>query len=159
MAGSVDKVILVGNLGADPEVRSFQSGGRICDLRLATAENWEDPRTGKRKERTDWHRVIIFADELIDLARRHLRKGSKIYVEGQLRTRRWRGRNGVDHDTTEVVLEGPRAVLTLLDGVHSDNSWGEARTGGGGDEGVAPPTSRHHHPDLADEISDDNIPF
>ena len=115
MAGSVNRVILVGNLGADPEVKSFANGGRICNLRIATSENWKDKATGERKELTEWHQVSISGDGLVGVAERYLRKGSKIYIEGQLRTRKWQDQAGNDRYTTEVVLQGPRAVLTMLD--------------------------------------------
>ncbi len=128
MAGSVNKVILVGNLGADPEVRSFQNGGKVCNLRIATSESWKDRNTGDRQERTEWHTVAIFSEGLVGVAERFLRKGSKIYVEGQLRTRKWQDQNGQDRYSTEVVLQGPGAVLTMLDG---------AQGGGGGDRGGA----------------------
>lgn len=133
MAGSVNKVILVGNLGADPEVRSFQNGGKVCNIRIATSESWKDRNTGERQERTEWHSVAIFAEGLAGVAERYLRKGSKVYVEGQLRTRKWQDQNGQDRYTTEVVLQGPGAVLTMLDGA----SGGGERGGGfgGGDRG------------------------
>ncbi|EGD57883.1 single-stranded DNA-binding protein [Novosphingobium nitrogenifigens DSM 19370] len=127
MAGSVNKVILVGNLGADPEVRSFQNGGKVCNLRIATSESWKDRNSGERQERTEWHSVAIFGEGLVGVAERFLRKGSKIYVEGQLRTRKWQDQNGQDRYTTEVVLQGPGAVLTMLDG-----PGGGDRSGGGG---------------------------
>ena len=116
MAGSVNKVILVGNLGADPEVKSFQNGGKVCNLRIATSESWKDKSSGERKERVEWHSVAIFSEGLAGVAERYLRKGSKVYVEGQLRTRKWQDQAGNDRYTTEVVLQGPGAVLTMLDG-------------------------------------------
>ena len=118
----------MGNLGADPETRSFQNGGKVCNLRIATSESWKDRNTGERQERTEWHTVAIFSEGLVGVAERFLRKGSKIYVEGQLRTRKWQDQNGQDRYTTEVVLQGPGAVLTMLDG---------AQGGGGGDRGGA----------------------
>ncbi|BBF68530.1 MULTISPECIES: single-stranded DNA-binding protein [Sphingomonadales] len=128
MAGSVNKVILVGNLGADPEVKSFQNGGKICNLRIATSESWKDRMTGERKERTEWHNVVINGEGLVGVAERFLRKGSKIYVEGQLRTRKWQDQSGNDRYTTEVALSGPGAVLTMLDGAPGGSQGG----GGGG---------------------------
>ncbi len=125
MAGSVNKVILVGNLGRDPEVRSFQSGGKVCNLRIATSENWRDKATGERKERTEWHSVAIFNENLVRVAEQYLRKGSKVYIEGQLETRKWQDQSGQDRYTTEVVLRPFRGELTLLDG----------RGEGGGDAG------------------------
>lgn len=116
MAGSVNKVILVGNLGRDPEVRSFQNGGKVCNLRIATSENWRDKQTGERKERTEWHSVSILNEPLAKIAEQYLRKGSKVYIEGQLETRKWTDQNGVEKYTTEVVLRPYRGELTLLDG-------------------------------------------
>ncbi len=125
MAGSVNKVILVGNLGRDPEVRTFQNGGKVVNLRIATSENWKDRNTGERKERTEWHSVAIFNENLGRIAEQYLRKGSKVYLEGQLETRKWQDQNGQDRYTTEVVLRQYRGELTLLDG----------RDGGGGGGG------------------------
>ncbi|MEC3912664.1 single-stranded DNA-binding protein [Sphingobium sp. CR2-8] len=116
MAGSVNKVILVGNLGADPEVKSFQNGGKVCNLRIATSESWKDRMTGEKKERTEWHTVAIFSEGLVGVAERFLRKGSKVYIEGQLRTRKWQDQSGNDRYSTEVVLQGLGSVLTMLDG-------------------------------------------
>ncbi|OCC22428.1 single-stranded DNA-binding protein [Croceicoccus estronivorus] len=130
MAGSVNKVILVGNLGADPEVRSFQNGGRVCNLRIATSESWKDRNTGERQERTEWHSVAIFSEGLVGVAERFLRKGSKVYIEGQLRTRKWQDQSGADRYTTEVVLQGPGAVMTMLDGAQGGGGGGGQRGGG-----------------------------
>jgi len=139
MSGSVNKVILIGNLGADPEVRSFQNGGKVANLRLATTENWKDRNTGEKQERTDWHTVAIFGEGLVGVAERFLRKGSKIYVEGQLRTRKWADKDGNDRYTTEVVLQGPGAVMTMLDGKPGGGGdyggGGGARSSGGGSSG------------------------
>ena len=135
MAGSVNKVILVGNLGADPEVKSFQNGGKVCNLRIATSENWKDRNSGERKERTEWHSVSIFSEGLAGVAERFLRKGSKVYLEGQLRTRKWQDQSGNDRYTTEVVLQGPGAVLTMLDGAPGGGQGGGGRSQGGGDWG------------------------
>ena len=129
MAGSVNKVILVGNLGADPEVKSFSNGGRICNLRIATSENWTDRASGERKERTEWHSVVIRSDGLIGIAERYLRKGKKVYIEGSLQTRKWQDQNGQDRYSTEVVLSGPGAVMTMLDGGPGE---GGGSGGGGG---------------------------
>lgn len=120
MAGSVCKVILVGNLGADPEVKSFQNGGKVANIRIATSESWKDRNTGEKQERTEWHNVAIFSEGLAIVAERFLRKGSKVYVEGQLRTRKWQDQSGNDRYTTEVVLQGPGAVLTMLDAPQGD---------------------------------------
>lgn len=116
MAGSVNKVIIVGNLGRDPEVRNFPGGGRVCNLRIATSENWKDRESGERKERTEWHSVAIFSEPLARIAEQYLRKGSKVYIEGQLETRKWQDQSGQDRYTTEIVLRPYRGELTLLDG-------------------------------------------
>ncbi|WP_449474408.1 single-stranded DNA-binding protein [Sphingobium chungangianum] len=137
MAGSVNKVILVGNLGADPEVKSFQNGGKVCNLRIATSESWKDRNSGERKERTEWHSVSIFSEGLAGVAERFLRKGSKVYVEGQLRTRKWQDQSGNDRYTTEVVLQGPGAVLTMLDGAPGGGQGGGRSQGGGSDWGAS----------------------
>jgi single-strand DNA-binding protein len=132
MAGSVNKVILVGNLGADPEVKSFQNGGKVCNLRIATSESWKDRNTGERKERTEWHSVAIFSEGLVGVAERFLRKGSKVYIEGQLRTRKWQDQSGNDRYTTEVVLQGLGSVLTMLDGAPGGGGGQGGGYGGGG---------------------------
>ncbi|WP_343608739.1 single-stranded DNA-binding protein [Novosphingobium sp.] len=131
MAGSVNKVILVGNLGADPEVKSFQNGGRIANLRIATSENWKDKNTGERKERTEWHQVVLQSDGLVGVAERFLRKGSKIYIEGSLRTRKWQDQSGNDRYTTEISV-GVGGVLTMLDGAPGGGAGGGGMGGGGG---------------------------
>ena len=152
MAGSVNKVILIGNLGADPEVRSFPSGGRVCNLRLATSESWKDRDSGERRERTEWHRVTIYSDPLIRVAEQYLHKGSKIYIEGQLETRKWQDQSGQDRYSTEVVLRPYRSELTMLDrrgegGGQQDGGFddrGGAGNGGAGNGGAG---------------NDDEIPF
>ena len=126
MAGSVNKVILIGNLGRDPEVRSFQNGGKVCNLRIATSENWRDKQSGERKERTEWHSVAIFDENLVRVAEQYLRKGSTVYIEGQLETRKWQDQSGADKYTTEVVLRPFRSTMTMLGG------RGDASGGGGG---------------------------
>lgn len=131
MAGSVNKVILVGNLGRDPEVRSFQNGGKVVNLRIATSENWKDRNTGERKERTEWHSVAIFSEPLARIAEQYLRKGSKVYIEGQLETRKWQDQSGQDRYTTEIVLRPYRGELTLLD---SAGGSGGGSGGGGYDD-------------------------
>ena len=144
MAGSVNKVILIGNLGADPEVKSFSNGGRIANLRIATSESWKDRQTGERKERTEWHSVVLQSDGLVGVAERFLRKGSKVYIEGQLRTRKWQDQSGNDRYTTEISVGGMGGVLTMLDGAPGGgggqsggggNFGGGQRSGGGGDFG------------------------
>lgn len=154
MAGSVNKVILVGNLGRDPEIRTFQNGGKVCNLRIATSENWKDRNTGERREKTEWHSVAIFSEPLARIAEQYLRKGSKVYIEGQLETRKWQDQSGDDRYSTEVVLRPYRGELTLLDsrsdggsGYGDDRgSYGDDRGGYGGGSG---PVSG---PELDDEI-------
>ena len=138
MAGSVNKVILVGNLGRDPESRSFQNGGKVVNLRIATSESWKDRNSGERKEKTEWHSVAIFNEGLANVAERYLRKGSKVYIEGQLQTRKWQDQTGNDRYSTEVVLQGFGGVLTMLDGAPGAGGGGGGGGGGrddwGGDE-------------------------
>jgi single-strand DNA-binding protein len=129
MAGSVNKVILIGNLGQDPEVRTFGNGGKVCNLRIATSETWRDKNSGERKERTEWHSVAIFSEPLVRVAEQYLRKGAKVYIEGQLETRKWQDQSGADRYTTEVVLRPFRSELTMLDG---RGDGGGASSGGGG---------------------------
>ncbi|PVE58984.1 single-stranded DNA-binding protein [Arthrobacter sp. TPD3018] len=139
MAGSVNKVILVGNLGRDPESRSFQNGGKVVNLRIATSESWKDRNSGERKEKTEWHSVAIFNEGLANVAERFLRKGSKVYIEGQLQTRKWQDQNGQDKYSTEIVLQGFNSVLTMLDGPNGGQGGGGGggggRSGGGNDWG------------------------
>ncbi|MAE90132.1 MAG: single-stranded DNA-binding protein [Pelagibaca sp.] len=132
MAGSVNKVILVGNLGADPETRTFQNGGKGCNLRIATSENWKDRNTGERRERTEWHSVAIFSEPLARIAEQYLRKGSKVYLEGQLETRKWQDQSGQDRYSTEVVLRPYRGELTLLDSRQGGGGGGDFGGSGGG---------------------------
>jgi len=127
MAGSLNKVMLIGNLGQDPEVRSFQNGGKVCNLRIATSEQWKDRNTGERQERTEWHTVAIFSEGLINVCENYLKKGSKVFIEGKLQTRKWQDQNGQDRYSTEVVLRGFDGTLTMLDGP------GGGQRGGGGD--------------------------
>lgn len=115
MGGSVNKAIIIGNLGADPEVKSFQNGGKICNLRIATSENWKDKNTGEKMERTEWHSVVLQSDGLVGVAERFLKKGAKVYIEGQLRTRKWQDQAGNDRYSTEINV-GMNGVLTMLDG-------------------------------------------
>jgi len=131
MAGSVNKVILVGNLGADPEIRRTQDGRPVANLRVATSDSWKDKATGERKERTEWHRVVIFNENLCRIAEQYLKKGSKVYIEGQLQTRKWQDQSGQDRYSTEVVLQNFRGELTLLDRAGNAGAGG----GGGGDFG------------------------
>ncbi|WP_306751584.1 single-stranded DNA-binding protein [Paracoccus actinidiae] len=133
MAGSVNKVILIGNLGADPEIRTFQNGGKIANLRIATSETWKDRNTGERKERTEWHTVVIHSEPLVRVAEQYLKKGSKIYVEGQLETRKWQDQSGADRYSTEVALRPYRSELTMLEG-RGGAGGGGSRDGGGYDD-------------------------
>ena len=137
MAGSVNKVILIGNLGRDPEVRTFQNGGKVCNLRIATSETWKDRNSGERKERTEWHSVAIFNEALAGVAERFLKKGSKVYIEGQLETRKWQDQSGQDRYSTEVVLRPYSGNLTMLDGPSGGGGGGGTYGGssGGGDYG------------------------
>jgi single-strand DNA-binding protein len=137
MAGSVNKVIILGNLGRDPEVRSFQNGGKVVNLRIATSETWRDKASGERKERTEWHSVAIFSEPLAKIAEQYLKKGSKVYIEGQLETRKWQDQSGADRYSTEVVLRPFSGNLTLLDGREGGGSGGGAggyEERGGGDD-------------------------
>ena len=131
MAGSVNKVILVGNLGADPEIRSLGSGDRVANLRIATSETWRDRNSGERKEKTEWHRVVIFNEGLCKVAEQYLKKGAKVYIEGALQTRKWQDQNGQDKYSTEIVLHGFNSTLTMLDG-RGEGGGGGNRGGGGG---------------------------
>ncbi len=125
MAGSLNKVMLIGNLGADPEIRSFQNGGKVANLRIATSETWKDRNTGERQEKTEWHTVAIFSEGLVNVVENYLKKGSKVFIEGKLQTRKWQDQSGNDRYSTEVVLRGFDGTLTMLDG----------RSGGGGGQG------------------------
>jgi single-strand DNA-binding protein len=157
MAGSVNKVIIVGNLGKDPEVRAFNNGGRVARLTIATSENWKDKATGERKEKTEWHNVSILNENLVGVAERYLKKGAKVYIEGQLETRKWQDQSGADKYTTEIVLRPYRGELTMLDGGKRDGA-------GGGDYDVTsngPPqavTGSRSGGSSAPEL-DDDIPF
>ena len=157
MAGSVNKVILVGNLGADPEIRHTQDGRPICNLRVATSESWRDKNTGERRERTEWHRVVIFSEGLCKIAEQYLRKGAKIYLEGQLRTRKWQDQSGQDRYSTEVVLQGFNSTLTMLDsrggsGATADTGGSGASTDEGASSGMESSSQEFRDPDLDDEI-------
>lgn len=133
MAGSVNKVILIGNLGADPEVRNFQNGGKVCNLRIATSETWKDRNTGERREKTEWHQVAIFQEGLVRIAEQYLKKGAKVYIEGKLQTRKWQDQSGQDRYSTEVVLQGFDGTLTMLDGRSEGGGggYGGGNSGGG----------------------------
>ena len=170
MAGSVNKVILVGNLGRDPEIRSTNDGTRIANLRLATSENWRDRNSGERRERTEWHSVVIFNERLVEIAEKYLRKGSKIYVEGALQTRKWTDQQGQERYSTEVVLQRFRGELTMLDGARGSggamegaadyedySGGGDAPMRGGATGGFGGGGPRGRAPASAD--LDDEIPF
>lgn len=136
MAGSLNKVMLIGNLGRDPEVRSFQNGGKVCNLRIATSETWKDRNTGERRERTEWHSVAVFSEGLVRVCEQFLRKGSKVYIEGQLQTRKWQDQSGQDRYSTEIVLQGFGSTLTMLDGRSGEGGGGGQGGGGyGGGQG------------------------
>ena len=188
MAGSVNKVILIGNLGADPEIKSFQNGGKIANIRIATSEQWKDRMTGERKERTEWHQVVINGEGLIGVVERYLKKGSKVYIEGSLRTRKWQDRDGNDKYTTEIVIAGMGGTLTMLDGApggggggsRGGDSWAQGGgssggSGGGWDQGGGSsagggsgggwnqggggsPASGGGRPPFDDDL-DDDVPF
>lgn len=149
---SLNKVQLIGNLGADPEIRSFQNGGRVANLRIATSESWKDKATGERKEKTEWHTVALFSDGLVGVAERYLKKGSKVYVEGQLQTRKWQDKDGNDRYSTEIVLQGYDSKLVMLDGP-SGNSGGNQSNGGQQSSG-----NQQSSGSYADQL-DDDIPF
>ncbi|KAB7615906.1 single-stranded DNA-binding protein [Amylibacter sp. SFDW26] len=161
MAGSLNKVMLIGNLGADPEIRTFGNGGRVCNLRIATSERWRDKNTGENREKTEWHTVAIFSEGLVKVCENYLKKGSKVFIEGALQTRKWQDQSGNDRYSTEVVLQGFNGTLTMLDGRGGGDSMGGGQGGGynapasggggygGGSGGGAPAPVNN---DLDDEI-------
>ena len=148
MAGSVNKVILVGNLGRDPEVRTFQNGGKVCNLRIATSETWKDRNTGERQERTEWHRVVLWA-KLAELAQRYLAKGRKVYIEGRIQTRDWEDKDGNKRNTTRIRVSGPNSRLVMLGG----------RGDGGGGRSSEPSDGPPVDDDGGFEATDDDVPF
>jgi single-strand DNA-binding protein len=156
MAGSVNKVILVGNLGADPDVRSLPSGGKVVNLSVATSERWKDRNSGEQRERTEWHRVVIFSEGLARVAEQYLRKGSKVYLEGQLQTRKWQDQSGQDKYSTEVVLQGFNSNLTLLDGRSEGDNGGNF---GGRPESGGARRPSSNAPAFEPGGMDDDIPF
>jgi single-strand DNA-binding protein len=171
MAGSVNKVILVGNLGNDPEVRNLPSGGKVVNLSVATSDQWRDKNTGERKERTEWHRVVIFSEGLVRVAEQYLRKGAKVYIEGALQTRKWQDQSGQDKYSTEIVLQGFNSTLTMLDGRNDGEGAGASggggfssprESGGGGGFGGTP-ARQERRPSSAPAFEsgsmDDDIPF
>jgi single-strand DNA-binding protein len=155
MAGSVNKVILIGNLGADPEIRTLNSGDRVANLRIATSESWRDRASGEKKERTEWHRVVIFNDNLVKVAESYLRKGAKVYIEGAIQTRKWTDQAGVEKYSTEIVLQKFRGELTMLDG--KGDSGGDYDAGAGFSSGPRTQPSGPRESFSAD--LDDEIPF
>lgn len=159
MAGSLNKVLLIGNLGRDPEVRTMQDGSKVVQLSLATSENWRDKSSGERKEKTEWHRVVIFNDKLAEVAERYLRKGSKVYLEGQLQTRKWVDQGGQEKYTTEIVLQRYRGEMTILDG----REGGAEGFGGGYDNHQVGSSNQGGGVSANDsslaELLDDEIPF
>jgi len=166
MAGSVNKVILVGNLGADPEIRSLGSGDRVANLRIATSESWRDRTSGERKEKTEWHRVVIFNDNLVKVAEQYLRKGSTVYIEGAIQTRKWTDNTGAEKYSTEIVLQKFRGELTMLggraDGAGAASGGGDDgySSGGGGGYGGGAPRSQPSGPRESFSADlDDEIPF
>lgn len=166
MAGSVNKVILVGNLGADPEIRSLGSGDRVANLRIATSESWRDRTSGERKEKTEWHRVVIFNDNLVKVAEQYLRKGSTVYIEGAIQTRKWTDNTGAEKYSTEIVLQKFRGELTMLggrgDGAGASSGGGDDgySSGGGGNYGGGAPRSQPSGPRESFSADlDDEIPF
>ncbi len=161
MAGSVNKVILVGNLGTDPEVRTFSNGNKVCNFSLATSERWKDRNTGEQKEKTEWHRIAIFSEGLVRVAEQYLRKGSMIYIEGQLQTRKWQDKDGSDRYSTEVVLQGFNSNLTML-GSRGDSGGGGGFSGppsGGAQSGGGMSQPSSGAPAFDSGGSDDDIPF
>lgn len=153
MAGSVNKVILVGNVGQDPEVRQFQNGGQVCNFSLATSENWKDKNTGERREKTEWHRISVFNEGLIRVIQSYVKKGSKLYIEGQLETRKWQDRDGNDRYTTEVVLRGYGGNLTMLDSRSSSSGgYGQEQASYGGGPRQMEGPAQDFSADLDDEI-------
>ena len=167
MAGSVNKVILIGNLGRDPEVRAFQNGGKVCNLRIATSENWKDKNTGERREKTEWHSVAIFQEGLVRIAEQYLKKGSKVYIEGALQTRKWQDQSGADRYSTEVVLQGYGGTLTMLDGRDGPAGGGGGgggsymadQSGGGYDQGYSGGSDSAPSGGGGGSDMDDEIPF
>jgi single-strand DNA-binding protein len=163
MAGSVNKVILIGNLGADPEIKRTQDGRPIANLRLATSETWRDKNTGERKEKTEWHRVVIFSEGLCRIAEQYLKKGAKVYIEGQLQTRKWTDQNNVERYSTEVVLQNFNSALTMLDSARGGSGGGFGSDDAGGDFGASGPGGTPRRAVAAagarNADMDDDIPF
>jgi single-strand DNA-binding protein len=169
VAGSLNKVMLIGNLGKDPEVRSFANGGKVCNFSLATSESWKDKNSGERREKTDWHNVAIFNENLVRIAEQYLKKGSKVYIEGSLQTRKWQDQSGADKYTTEVVLQNFNGTLVLLDRAEGGSGGGQRGGGGGynqddgggfgGGGGGASRGGGATRPSAFDSDLDDDVPF
>ncbi|MFQ5625596.1 MAG: single-stranded DNA-binding protein [Methyloligellaceae bacterium] len=159
MAGSINKVILIGNLGADPEIRHMQDGRPVCNLRVATSESWKDKSSGEKRERTEWHRVVIFNEGLCRIAEQYLKKGSKVYLEGQIQTRKWEDQQGQDRYTTEVVLQGFNSQLTMLDSRSSGGSDYAGSNGDGGEADFGKTGPMDSGGGAFDKEIDDEIPF
>jgi single-strand DNA-binding protein len=160
MAGSVNKVILIGNLGRDPEIRSTQDGREIANLAIATSESWKDKQTGERKEKTEWHRVAIFNEGLVGIVKRFLQKGSKVYIEGQLQTRKWVDQNQQERYSTEIVLQGFNGALTMLDNKGDGGGAGGGFSGGSSNKPAAAQSApKESSEDFVDSELDDEIPF
>ena len=159
MAGSVNKVILVGNVGQDPEVRQFQNGGQVCSFSLATSENWKDKNTGERREKTEWHRISVFNEGLIRVVQSYVKKGSKLYIEGQLETRKWQDQNGQDRYSTEVVLRGFGATLTMLDSRNAGGGGYAQESVAYGNQGQGGARQMDGPPQNFSQDFDDEIPF
>jgi single-strand DNA-binding protein len=161
MAGSLNKVMLIGNLGADPEVRTFQNGNKVCNLRVATSENWKDKNTGERREKTEWHTVAVFSEGLVRVCEQYLKKGSKVFLEGSLQTRKWQDQSGADRYSTEVVLQNFGGTLTMLDSRNSSNEEFSDSSNSGpyksDDNGGNKPTD-NDYAQTSNDI-DDEIPF
>lgn len=158
MAGSLNKVMLIGNLGRDPEIRTFGNGNKVCNFSIATSESWRDKNSGEKREKTEWHNIVIFNEGLISVCERFLKKGSKVFIEGQLQTRKWQDQSGVDKYTTEVVLQGFNGTLTMLDGRSEGGSGGGS--GGGGGYSQDPTGGGHDAPSSGGSSDlDDEIPF
>ncbi len=171
MAGSLNKVMLIGNLGKDPEVRSFQNGGKVCSFSLATSESWKDKNSGERREKTDWHNISIFNENLVRIAEQYLKKGSKVYLEGALQTRKWQDQSGNDRYTTEVVLQNFNGTMVLLDGrseggggqrsggEFNQDDGGRGNFGSGGRGGSSGASGGGTRPSAFDSDLDDDVPF
>ncbi len=159
MAGSLNKVMIIGNLGADPEVRTFGNGGRVCNLRIATSESWRDKNTGERREKTEWHTVAVFSEGLVKICEQYLKKGSKVYVEGALQTRKWQDQSGNDRYSTEVVLQGFGGTLTMLDGRSGGGGGNDYAQGGGNQSGGYGNQAGGQAPASSNNDLDDEIPF